>query len=221
MENETLQELDKLIRDQMTLLYDDNSLDPKGRLEIMQGLSFLIEKATKADELTEKTNDNLRKNAIEEAKIDLESQKNQLEKARNDLEDIKIRAQKEIEAKKIELEREKMHIENENRGKEIEIEQFKADSSRISAQAAREKNDSDIKIAETKAEADKFKSKMDNSWRKFFIEAAKVGVPAAVTVLTLGVWCEKYDMTLEYESTGRLLTTCFNKLLKFPHLMGF
>lgn len=64
-------------------------------------------------------------------------------------------------------------------------------------------------------DAEVVKAKVD--WKRTAIEVGKVAIPAAVSLLTLSLWNEKFEQVLKFEESGRFTSTGF-RLLKFPKL---
>lgn len=65
-------------------------------------------------------------------------------------------------------------------------------------------------------EAEAVKAKMD--WKRTAIEVGKVAVPAVISLVSLGLWNEKFEQVLKFEESGRFVSTGF-RLLKFPKLV--
>ena len=64
-------------------------------------------------------------------------------------------------------------------------------------------------------DAEVVKAKVD--WKRTAIEVGKVAIPAAVSLMTLSLWNEKFEQVLKFEESGRFTSTGF-RLLKFPKL---
>ena len=59
--------------------------------------------------------------------------------------------------------------------------------------------------------------KADTDWKRTAVEVAKVVVPAAVSIISLKLWDQKFEQTLKFEETGRFVSTGF-RILKFPKM---
>ena len=120
----------------------------------------------------------------------------------------------DIERQKVECDQRKNEIDAEKLKTQKELEEKKIALNRLQVQFEKE-------AAELRCSNDMAKNKAENGWKKYLIEAAKIGVPAAVSIGTLVIWKDSMHEIMKFEETGKLCTTVANKFMKLPHLNGF
>lgn len=218
LKKETVEALENGICLQMDRLTDEETFGPNDWNQIANAGANILDKLTNLNQQTEQMALTRKKNEIELKRLEIELKKVECDLERNKIDSEKLKTQKEIEMRKIELDEKKFEFDKEARLKSIDIEDKKAEASVVNANAATTRADNELKAAEIKATSD---VKAETNWKKYAVEAAKIVIPAAISVITLKVWNEKMGEIMQFEETGKFCTAAANKFLKLPHLNGF